>query len=264
MRTRLVRVRRRPRAMYWAVVFLALSMAAYIRVSVPVLRLYEKGGEGAKEPGERVTEEISVDALGIYLVSFGGYDVMNSAKVEAARYVPRGAAGYVLKREKLYVIGAGYAQKAEAEKACVFLAAQEGMACAVIELYSPEVRMRVTAGSGQIEAFLSAEKALRQTAQTMGQLSFAIDRGEATLAQAQQVVKTQLQKLEAARDALSRIAGGTESGLFQGMDSLLGEMIGQTGLMLEEKKAMGLSGKLKYCHIDMTVREIEMMNALMR
>lgn len=264
MRTRLVRVRRRPRGMYWAVIFLALSMALYIRVSVPALRALEKGEDEAEKTGKRVTEEISVEPLGVYLVSFGGYDVMNSAKVEAARYVPRGAAGYVLRKDKLYVIGAGYGDRAEAEKACVFLAAQEGMACAVMELYSPEVRMRMTAGSAQIEAFLSAEKMLRQSARTMGQMAFAVDRGEATLSQAQEVVKTQRGKSEAARAALRQTAGGTDSGVFQGLDSLLEEMISQMDQMLAETKAMGLSSRLKYCHIDMTVREIEMMNALMR
>jgi len=263
MRTRLVRVRRKPRGVFWAMVMLAVSMAVYIRVSVPMLR--EFGREETKtEPGERVTEEVSVEPLGIYLVSFGGYDVMNSAKVEAARYVPRGAAGYILKKEKLYVIGAGYAEKAEAEKACVYLAAQEGLACAVIEMYCPGVNMRMTAGSAQIEAFLDAEKTLRGCAQTMGQMAFAVDRGEASLSQAQEVVKTQRKKLEAAQKALLEAAGGTDSGVFRGIGTLLEEMLVQTGQMLEDEKTMGLSGRLKYCHIDMTVREIEMLNALMR
>ena len=38
MRTRLVRVRRKPRGMRWAVFFLMLAMAAYIGAAMPALR----------------------------------------------------------------------------------------------------------------------------------------------------------------------------------------------------------------------------------
>ena len=264
MRTRLVRGRRRGSGVRWALIFLMLSMAAYIRVSMPAIRQMRTGGGEKAEAGDRVTEEIVVEQLSIYLVSFGGYDVMNSAKVEAARYVPRGAAGYILKREKLYVVGAGYEKRGDAEKACVSLAAQEGLACAVLEATSPQVAMRMTAGRRKIEAFVEAERALREGAGTLGVMGFAVDRGEATAAQAQEVVRTQLNRIREAKAALDAQSSQTDIGLFSGMAGLMEEMTLQMEEMLEEQKKMGLSGRLKYLYVDMRVREIEMMNALLR
>lgn len=264
MRTRLVRVRRRRSGVRWALIFLMLSMAAYIRVSMPALRQMRTEGGDTAETGERVTEEIAIEPLSVYLVSFGGYDVMNSAKVEAARYVPRGAAGYILKREKLYVIGAGYEKREDAEKACISLAAQEGLACAVIEAFSPQVEMRVTAGRRQIEAFVEAERALREGAGTLGMMGFAVDRGEATLMQAQEVVRTHLNRIRAAKAALDALNSQADNGLFSEIAGLLEETVLQMEEMLEEQKKMGLSSRLKYLYVDMRVREIEMMNALLR
>ena len=264
MRTRLTRTRRRPRGVWWAIVFLMLSMALYIRVSVPALRGMQEKAEKKAETGERVTEEICIEPLTLYMVSFGGYDVMNAAKVEAARYVPRGAAGYVLRREKLYVIGAGYQAREDAEKACVSLAAGEGLACAVMEAYSPQVVMRMTAGSRQVSAFAEGEAVFRESAQMMGALAFSLDRGEATAAQAKEAVKTQMAKVCAAEEELLLQAAGTENGIFQGLSALLAQMREQMERMTEEEKAMELSSRMKYCHIDMTVREIEMLNALLR
>lgn len=264
MRTRLVRVRRRPRGILWAIFFLMISMAAYIRVSAPVLReMREEGGE-KQEAGEWVSEVIVIEPLSIYLVSFGGYDVMNSAKVEAARYVPRGAAGYVLKKEKLYVIGAGYERREEAEKACVSLAAKEGLACAVIDVFSPKVEMRMTAGRLQIEAFAEAEKALRSSALTLGRLAFSADQGDVSLTQAQEVVRTHLEKITSAKDTLDAQVPEADSSLFKEMSTLLDEMISQMEQMLAAEKRMIISSRLKYLYADMMVREIGMMNALLR
>lgn len=264
MRTRLVRMRRKPKGVLWAVVFLMISMALYIRVSLPMLKGMQEEEKQETQTGERVTEEVRIAPVEIYLVSFGGYEVMNAAKVEAARYVPRGAAGYVLSREKLYVIGAGYPEREEAEKTCVFLAAQEGLACAVMEVMSGEVAMRMTAGEMQIEAFTEAESALRKCAELLGRLAFSVDGGSATLSQAQEVVETELSKVRSAQARLEEQIGGNNHEIFRGIAALLAELDGQMAEMLEEETAMGFSARLKYAYVDITVREAEMMKALAR
>ncbi len=264
MRTRLVRARRKPKGVLWALIFLMISMALYIRVSLPALEGIRGGERLPAQPGERVTKEVRIAPVEIFLVSFGGYDVMNSAKVEAARYVSRGAAGYILKRDRLYVIGAGYPEREAAEKACVFLAAQEGLACAVMEAVSGEVVMRMTAGEKQIEAFVEAESALRRCAEVLGKLAFSVDGGAATLQQAQAVVGTELAKIQAAKETLDAQTGRNDNEIFAGISSLLAEMERQMEEMLKEKKAMGISARLKYAYADSMVREAEMMNALGR
>ncbi len=262
MRTRLVRVRRRPRGIVWAVIFLALAMGLYIRVSLPALYEMQLEAASAPERGERVTREVTIDRLQAYLISFGGYETRSSAKIEAARYVSRGAAGYILDDDRLYVIGAGYANREDAEKACAQLREREGMTCSVIAQDAPALTIRVTAGSEQIAAFLEAEETLRSTAGAIGQLAVSIDRGDATARQAIGVIQTHLRKVEAAEEALDRQMGDTKTPLFEGILTLLDDLEEQLEEMMEETGAMALSSRLKYAYIDFRVREIRLMNGL--
>lgn len=257
MRTRLVRVRRRTRAPVWAVAVLAAAIALYLRTSLPALTRAET--TGAMFPGERVTREVTIDPLAAYLVSFGGYDSPNQAKIEAARYVSRGAAGYVLEQERLWVIGAGYPQREQAEKVCAQLAEAEGMTCRTILLEAERVNLRMTAGREQIEAFAEGERTLRSAAEGLGQLAFSIDRGDADAEQARRVIGMYAEKATAAYDRLSGLTEGTDGGAFGFLKGLLADMAAQMEEMMEEDRPLILSGRLKYCHVDFTVREIRWM-----
>ncbi len=262
MRTRMVRVRRKPRTVVWAVLLMLAAMALYIRVSLPMLNGMREQTADAVSRGERVTREIVIDALNVYLVSFGGYNVESGARVEAARYVSRGAAGYVLDDDQLEVIGAGYATREEAEKVCAQLRTEEGLNCKVIERSCPRVAMRITAGTGQIEAFVNAEQVLRSAASALGQLSFSIDRREATVDQAADVIRTQRDRAHETAKTLRAQSEGSDHPLFSGVAEILEEAEQQMQQMLEETSAMTLSSRLKFCHVDLRVREIDKINQL--
>jgi len=263
MRTRMVRVRkRRDTSMAWALVFLFMAMALYIRVSLPTLEKMQAEETSAAGRGGRVMREIVIDGLEVWLVSFGRYDGLSEAKVEAARYVPRGAAGYVLEGEGYSVVGAGYTSQEDAEKVCGQLNAAEGMDCEAERTYAPPVTLRMTAGSEQITAFLEAERTLRDTAGALGQLAFSVDRGDADAAQAAEVIGTHLKNVESAEKKLREQLADSESGIFGDLLAMLGDMAGQMEEMRQEKGAMAVSSRLKYCHVDFRVREIEWMNGL--
>lgn len=259
MRTRLVRVRRRSGTVVRAVVFLAAAAAVYIRVSLPALNRMEEAATGALSRGERTTQEIAIAPLEAHLISFGGFEEMSGARVEAARYVSRGAAGYVLTGEEMQVIGAAYDSEAAAERVCAQLKAAEGMDCTVISVNSPEVILRMTADSGQIAAFTEAEKTLRTAADALGMLAFSIDRGEADAHQAGMVIETQLDKAENALHAL-QAQPGKSGGLYTELTQLMTDLCGQMEQMLSETSGMILSSRLKYAQVDFRVREIDMMN----
>ncbi len=262
MRTRLVRVRRRPKGVVWAAVFLVAAMALYIRVSLPALRKMQAEETSAAGHGSRVTREAVIDGLEVWMVSFGRYGGMSEAKVEAARYVPRGAAGYVLEDEGYSVIGAGYASETDAEKVCAQLTAAEGIGCAAESASASPVTLRMTAGSEQIAAFLEAEQTLRETAGALGKLAFSVDRGDADAEQAVEVIGTHLDHVKNAEKKLREQLADSESGIFGELLSMLGDMAGQMEEMRREKGAMAVSSRLKYCHVDFRVREIEWMNGI--
>lgn len=263
MRTRLVRTRRKTgSATAWVMVFLLVALGTYIKVSLPVLQRMRAEEAAVSGPGERTTKTVEIGPLEAHLVSFGGYHTEAEAQVEAARYVPRGAAGYILDGEMLMVIGAAYGEKEQAEKVCAQLSASEGMSCTVVSLETEGVRMRMTAGSEQITAFLTGEAALREAAGGLGRLSFSIDRREATAQQAAEVIATHEKKVSGALETLSELTEGTQSEFFLSLEGMLEEMVAQMKEMQKETGAMALSSRLKYFAVDFLVREIEWLNGL--
>lgn len=262
MRTRLVRVRRQVRTPVWALVFLMAAMALYIRSSLPAIQAKRDVPDSGEERGERVSREVKLEELSIYLVSLGRYEARSSARVEAARYVSRGAAGYVLEDEALEVIGAGYETQEAAARVADQLTETEGLTCRVIVRSGPEVTLRMTADQTQIDAFVQAEKALREVSSSLGQLSFAIDRGEAGVSQAVKVIRTQIRRTENAEKVLGEQTAGSSVQVIGQLAELLGGMKEEMNGMLSETGAMALSSRLKYCYVDMRLREIGLMNAL--
>ncbi len=261
MRTRLVRVRRRGRTLWWAILFLIAAMALYVRVSLPMLRQLRDGADmQTVGHGERVTREISIDALSAYLISFGVYDSTPSAQIEAARYVSRGAAGYVLEGESRQVIGSGYEEEEEARQVCAMLREREGIAASVVSLSAPAVTMRMTAGSAQIEAFLDAEQTVRACAPALLQLSFSVDRGEASAYQAGQVIRTHRGKVDDALQTLRAQCAEQPNAFFNDLMLLMEDMLSQMDKMQKETGVMALSSRLKYFYIDARVRQIRWMN----
>lgn len=262
MRTRLVRVRRRSGSLRWAAAAAALAAALYMHTALPAVREQRQAAEATVGHGERVTREIVMDALEVHLVSFGSFTSGSEARIEAARYVPRGAAGYVLDGDIKHVIGAGYAQNSEAARVCAQLEEAEGIACTVVSLKGPEVMLRVTAGSEQIGAFLLAEETVRETAGTLGNLAFSLDRGDASAMQARAVIQTQLGNTQQAAEELERQAGESPGGIFEEMGMLLRDMAARMEAMLDESGAMALSSALKHTHVEFRVREIGLLNGL--
>ncbi len=260
MKTRMVRVRRRPGAVTWALTMMMAAAFVYVRVSLPVK---ERLPLAAADPGERVTREVEIEALDIWLISFGGYSTESGAKVEAARYVSRGAAGYILKEETLLeVIGAGYTTREEAETVCARLAAEEGLDCRIIGRSSSKVKLRITAGVKQIEAFLQAEQALRKAAGVLGQLAFSIDRQEANVEQARSVLRAQQEMIGEAAQALSMQMEKEAGGIFASLSALVEAAEEQIEELLAVRKIMALSSGLKHCFLDLTMREMALMNEL--
>lgn len=265
MRTRLVRVRRRGRSMWWAILFLLAALLLYIRVSMPTLgQLRESiGQQQSVSTGERVTREITVEALSVYLISFGAYDSAPSAQIEAARYVSRGAAGYVLTTDVRQVVGAGYDDREQAQTVCAQLQKREGIAASVIDLSAPQLRVRITAGSEQIAAFLAAEQTMRSAAQALGQLSFALDRQEATALQAGKVIQTHHKKVKDALEGMEAKCAGQSNVLFDPLTEMMRSMLAQMDKMQQETVMMALSSRLKYFYIDARVQQIEWMNDIL-
>ena len=110
-----VRVRRdRPSALAWALALLLTMLCVYLLTLGPTAAPEANIASVGDAP--RVTEEVSFAPAAAWFVSLGRYDTAAEARIEAARYTPRGAAGYVLETEDGFLaLGAAYDDQAEAE-----------------------------------------------------------------------------------------------------------------------------------------------------
>ena len=133
-----VKVRReRPAAAAWALAVLLTALFVFL-----IARgAGTQSGEEAPESAPRRAYALTFAPLETHLVQFGAYEDALSARIEAARYMPRGAAGYVLEGSLYRVIGAGYDSRQDAQGVCERLREEEGMEASVYSLSSGEVEL---------------------------------------------------------------------------------------------------------------------------
>ena len=133
-----VKVRReRPAAAAWALAVLLTALFVFL-----IARgAGTQSGEETPESAPRRAYALTFAPLETHLVQFGAYEDALSARIEAARYMPRGAAGYVLEGSLYRVIGAGYDSRQDAQGVCERLREEEGMEASVYSLSSGEVEL---------------------------------------------------------------------------------------------------------------------------
>ena len=195
MHTRMVRLRRGKPVRRMAALFgltLAVFLFVIARRGDPVEAILSERDAGRVRTAACASEE--------------------SARVEAARYVPRGAAGYVLHRETWHVLCSGYETAEDAAAVRDHLREAEGMSCDTVSLVCDEVRIRVTATPAQTEALTACEAKLRETVELIGALSYAIDRGDTAVSQAIGVLRSQKEALSEARSRFMTAAGANLDG----------------------------------------------------
>ncbi|MBR3502637.1 MAG: hypothetical protein IKO07_00145 [Clostridia bacterium] len=263
MKTRLVRVRRAaPVRRIAALFFLTLAALLWLtaRRGDPVQAIL------SARDAERTTSDVVFSELSLHAVRTAVCDSEAAARVEAARYAPRGAAGYALHREVWHVLAAGYETAEEADAVRDNLRAQEGMSCDTVSLVCGRVRVRVTATAEQTEALVGCERALRESAALVASLSRAIDKGEAAVPQALGVLKEQRAALEEARARLAAAAGEAADAKVvspllslaetaeKGLKSLTAEQAALPDILF--------SGRMKALFLSMRVGEIDYLASL--
>lgn len=261
MRTGRVKVRRRrPGAVSWAIA-LAVTMLMVYLITLDV------GGEepavASLPAGERVTREVAFAPLEVHCVQFGSFTDAQNARIEAARYVGRGAAGYVKQDgENFRVLGAGYSQKSDAERVAKRLAEEEKIDCTVLSCASEQVKMRITAGENQISAILAADEALRTQVEQFGGLAFKIDRGELSGDAARTLIAVQASQVRDVLEDLKAIPG--ENPVYRGLTGQM-EFLSATLDLLSYKNTetdLSLSGKIKYNYISVRLGYIDFLRSL--
>lgn len=201
--------------------------------------------------GTRVTDSVYYPALTLYAIQLGAYDTEDAARIEASRYVGRGSAGYVMHDTRYRVLGALYEKREQAVEVRDQLSAQK-VESYVYSFGADAVELRVTAQRAQIDALQAGMQAFRNEAAALSAVSFAMDRGESTVAEALDAIAAQSERLDQANRALSAVAGRkpnpVAAGLIVQLQSLSQRMIQLTAD--DAVAPMALSSKIKHAYIE--------------
>lgn len=256
-----IRVRReRPSALSWAVA-LAVTMLAVWLITLDA-RQPDRVEDAAA--GVRVTRQVDLDGLTVHFADLGGYATEWEARVAAAEYTLRGAAGVVRSHEGAYrLLGAGYRLEADAKRIAARLGEQEGVEAGVLTLSAPAAALRVTASEKDVEAIAEADFALRQQLDQLSAMALQVDRDEISFASARTLARVAASELRKARKRLEEIPGSADQ-------PVCAAMIGQLRALEENIAAVTgglrsgaeLSGQLRCCHVDGTLRLIDFLNGL--
>lgn len=271
MRTRRVRVRReRPGGVVWAVAMMLVSLAVYLLTAAPSVKSALSGEivpdtpEVTGAPAERVTRELNWEAPDGYLIQFGAYEYLDNARIEAARYVKRGAAGYVHHEGVYRVMGAMYFTEEEANRVKEKLYEQENLNCMVYPVVSDPVTLRVTATEAQIDALNAAERAVLEGVEALGAMGFQLDGGAITAESAVAEIAAILGRVKSAEEALKARAGATPNAVAAGLIALTEAFSSGLQDLSQEKQesVLPFSSKIKYNTIDIRIRHADYMRML--
>jgi hypothetical protein len=255
-----VRVRRdHPYAPAWTLVMLMAALTIYLISET--MRTYDP--QAVSAPVEQVSYQL--EPLTASLIVLARARDESTARIEAARYVSRGAAGYILPGGGEYlIIGALYDSAEEAGRVLGKLSEAEQIAASIATREAPGLLVRLTGTRAQSEALLGAESALRSEARTLGETAFKLDSGDLQSAGARDVLLGARQNARRAREALEAAVGGQQNPASAGIAGLLAALEDAITTMLYENQSSPLffSGRMKYTYIDLRLRHIELINRL--
>ena len=257
----LIRRRRRPIQITLALCFLLGALIAYAcSASLGRKRASVQCAQGA----EIVSQEYQVPAQSLHMLSFGAYDTEAEARVEAARYVSRGTAGYVYQAARLFVIAAGYDAREDAERVAGQLQSAEGIACEVISVKSEPVCLKITASQAQIQALISCDATLREALSELLALSFALDGQGADYLQVSSRLQDTLDRTSLAASSLREDYQLASDSIGGGYLRLLTACSGSIRRLLTDgaSTTLAFSSRLKYAFLDNRLAYIELLQGL--
>lgn len=127
----------------------------------------------------RITRRITLEALEGWCVTLGRFDDADTARVEAAGYAARGAAGVVMPMDGAWqVLGALYGSEKQARRMAEKLKGEGTADADVLALTAGAVELRITAPENQIDLIAASDGLLRDQVGQLAALAQRLDRGE--------------------------------------------------------------------------------------
>lgn len=243
---------------------LAAILAYFVYASTLPVASFEDA-QAVAETSARATLVIELPAANVYCACFGAYEDAGTARAEAARFVPRGAAGYIRPEEGSFlVLASAYGTEGDARSVCAHISEDEGIATSVYAFAAEPISVRVTATERQLTALNAAVGALGKYPEELNALALRIDGGELDSKTARALVEVALAELAQMERELRISLADTDDRFANGVYELLNALSASTRAVSQNEKLKGLalSSVLKYNYIASRLGVIDFMNSL--
>ena len=243
MRDGAVRVRRdRPTAAAWALALMLTMLMVYLLTLGMSAPRAERVSASPRE-----TRTVTFDRLRAYCVSMGIYDSPEAARIEAAGYAARGAAGCVVESAgKWQALGAMYERERDAKRAAKRLKEKGERGAEVVRLEAGKATLRITASQAELERIEGINALLREQAAALDQLARQLEVGEAQPGTVRTLCAAASTEASEAGKALAAFPGAGESGVCKALcdaASMLAKRL--SAVAASEQGPLGMAGMLR-------------------
>lgn len=206
------------------------------------------------------SREIALEDMRCYLIALSGGGEAENARIDSARYMKRGAAGYLMERNgQWFSIGNMYFSKEEADLITEHLL-KNGINASVIELNEKGVTLRVTADEDTLDALSFCVSAFREYEESLMNFSYRLDAGELSKREARVLLSVLYydlsEKRAEAEKALKTLDKNAAKEIFAMYLNLLDDV---SSLTKNEGGEMMLSARIKYALIDHALLKISLL-----
>lgn len=215
----------------------------------------------------RITAQFELDRIRLYAVALGVYDTETEARLAAARYTLRGAAGCIEETEDGWaLLGAGYASNAEAASVCRQLAVNENIAAQVMLFGAEGLRISMTAARSQSAAVSAALDSLSVVPGELMSLSGQLDSGACDTATIRSLISIKAAELQIQLTNLSDVLGVTADIFCRIIETNLAALCERMAVLSTNDGPSGLmlSSCMKQCALETQLGIIDMLHTLSR
>ncbi|MBR3929238.1 MAG: hypothetical protein IKJ65_09575 [Clostridia bacterium] len=244
-----IRIRRK-RASFPAFVLAFLVFSIVFFLSTAGVKK-EKAVHKTASPVRQATKEIALEDLEFYLVALTDGDRIENTRISSARYMLRGAAGYLFEKDgKWYSIGNVYFSREEAERMTAHLL-DNGIEASVLPIAQKGATLRVTAEEETLDALSFCLSAFSAFEKSLADYSLRLDAGELSEREARVLLSVLGYDLSGGKaEAKRAIAASGDNAVYDIFRAYLHLLDDLSSLTKNEGGEMMLSARIKYVLID--------------
>ena len=200
------------------------------------------------EQSSREEKQVTLPGHTWYALQVGSFENEAQAQFTAESFRSRGAAGYILEKDGYRVLAAAYETRADAQAVQTNLREQHGVETLIVEIFQPEISLRLAGQQAQLTAIGDAWDAIEKLAGHLSGLSQQMDRRAESADGALPALASEKETLNALNARLLSLFGETGHPAVRDVRALLSDLAAAlpTG---ETQSSVRLGAGIKYAQL---------------